>query len=121
MKTTTLFRQLGVLLIAALLFAACSKSDDATSVVTTPGTGSVGMKGMKFSPFEMRVTPGSTITWNNVDTVMYSVTADDGSFESGDIMPGGSYSRTFSAIGTYNYHSRHGFEMKGRIIVTSTP
>lgn len=121
MKTTTLFRQLGVLMIAALLFTACSKSDDATGAVTAPGAASVGMKSMKFSPFDLRVTPGSTVTWNNVDTVMYSITADDGSFESGDILPGGSYSRTFPTQGVYNYHSRHGFEMKGRVTVTSTP
>jgi plastocyanin len=119
MKTNTLFRQLGVLLIAALLFAACSKSDDATAVV--PGSTTVIMKGMKFLPFELRVMPGTVVNWANGDSVVYSVTADDGSFESGDINPGGSYSRTFNVPGVYNYHSRHGFEMKGIITVTSTP
>ena len=122
MKKNILLRSMGMLMIAALGFMSCSKSDDATAAATnTPGSTTVVMKGMKFNPFEMRVTTGAVVNWVNADTTVYSVTADDGSFESGDIPAGGSYSRTFSAPGTYNYHSRHGFEMKGTVIVSNTP
>ena len=121
MKKNYLLRSMGLMMIAALAFISCSKSDDATAAATPPGSTTVVMKGMKFNPFELRVTTGAVVNWVNADTTVYSVTADDASYESGDIPAGGSYSRTFSVPGTYSYHSRHGFEMKGRIVVSNTP
>jgi len=45
------------------------------------------------------VPAGSTVTWTNDDIAPHTVTATDGSFDSGGFDPGESYSRVFSEPG----------------------
>lgn len=71
-----------------------------------------------FDPSEIHVKAGSTITWTNTDDTPHTVTADDGSFESGFISPGQSWSHTFSKRGTYSYHCTPHPTMKGTVIVS---
>lgn len=60
---------------------------------------------------------GQTITWRNLDSTTHTVTADDGSFDSGQIPPGAEYSWTPAHAGKYAYHcSIHHF-MHGEIDV----
>ncbi len=49
------------------------------------------------------VNVGDTVTWTNTGSMPHTVTAADGSFDSGPINPGDTFSFTFSAPGTYNY------------------
>jgi plastocyanin len=70
----------------------------------------------KFTPAEVRISPGDSVTWVNEDHEGHSVTADDGSFDShpdcsedtpGECLPeGDSWSHTFAKAGRYPYHSR---------------
>lgn len=78
----------------------------------------VSVKNMAFSPASLSVTPGTTITWVNNDGVAHTVTADDGSFDSGSIAPGNSFTHTFSSAGTVNYHCSIHPMMKGAVTVT---
>ena len=48
-----------------------------------PSTGSVTIGGNRFSPASITIAVGGTVTWTNTDTVPHTVTADDGSFDSG--------------------------------------
>ncbi len=69
----------------------------------------VEMRNIAFNPRTITITPGTTVVWVNQDPVAHTVTADDGSFDSGLIQPGGSYQRTFQQPGTYPYYCRpHG-------------
>jgi|GEM_PF-1008621 len=125
MKTHSFLRQGFALLIAFTLLSSSSKNENlppaVSPILSSPdakrGSTTVTMQDMQFHPYELKISEGETVTWINMDDIVYSVTADDGSFESGDIQPGGSYTRTFSTVGVINYHSRHGFEMVGKIIV----
>jgi plastocyanin len=70
-----------------------------------------------FRPGRLVVKPGTTVVWINQGQVTHTVTADDRSFESGEIPPGGRRSITFSKPGTYTYHcTPHPF-MKGVVEV----
>jgi len=62
---------------------------------------------------------GSTVTWTNNDNTAHTVTNAEGSINSGDIMPGSSYSKTFATAGTYNYYDAHNTTMTGVLIVTT--
>ncbi len=59
---------------------------------------------MSFAPTEVHITPGQTVLWNNTDFIGHTVTADDNSFDSGDMEPGDTFSQTFTDPGTYQYY-----------------
>jgi plastocyanin len=88
-------------LVAGIIFFACSKSNT-PAMNNNPNT--VSIKNMAFSPSTLTITAGATVTWINNDGTTHTVTADDGSFNSGNIAPGQSFTHTFSAISTVNYH-----------------
>lgn len=93
---------------------------------------SVTMSGSRFSPRQVTVSAGETVTWTNNDSVGHSVAADDGSFDShptcgtltGTCMERGeSFSVTFSKAGTVRYYCRShggpgGQGMSGTVTVT---
>jgi plastocyanin len=70
-----------------------------------------------FRPGRLEIRAGTTITWTNRGQVAHTVTADDRSFDSGNIEPGERRSLTFSQSGTFPYHcTPHPF-MRGVIVV----
>ncbi|MGO9197209.1 MAG: plastocyanin/azurin family copper-binding protein [Acidimicrobiales bacterium] len=66
----------------------------------------------------IRIKVGTVVTVVNHDGVTHTWTAIDGTFDSGPIKPGASYSFTFTKAGTYRYHCTIHTFMKGTIIVT---
>ncbi len=70
-----------------------------------------------YSPNPITVTRGSTVTWTNNDTVTHTATADSGSWNSGGLAPGTSYSTTYQIAGTYPYHCTIHPNMVGSVIV----
>ncbi|MCC7370433.1 MAG: cupredoxin family copper-binding protein [Chloroflexi bacterium] len=76
------------------------------------------IKQFAFAPKQLEVPVGTTVTWTNQDAIQHSVTASDGSFDSGLFTQGGTYAHTFDAPGAYTYVcSRHG-SMMGTVVVT---
>lgn len=67
-----------------------------------------------FSPKELTISVGTTVTWTNKGQRPHTSTADDGSWDSGDdpqdyILPGESFSHTFTSAGEFPYYCRlHG-------------
>ncbi|HME86956.1 MAG TPA: plastocyanin/azurin family copper-binding protein, partial [Candidatus Nanoarchaeia archaeon] len=73
----------------------------------TQGTGSeVTIKGFAYSPTELRVTKGTTVTWTNQDSVKHNVAFDSGDVEGPLLAKGESFSYTFDEVGTFAYHCR---------------
>jgi len=72
-----------------------------------------------YSPQTITVVIGvnNTVTWTNGDTVPHTVTATDGSFNSGNLNPGQAWSHTFTTPGTYTYYCSYHSWMKGTVIV----
>jgi len=64
----------------------------------------VSIQNFAFNPATLTVPVGTTVTWTNNDSTAHTVTADDGSFKSGNVDPGATFSFTFSTAGTFNYH-----------------
>lgn len=69
------------------------------------GENEVNIFDYTFMPEQLEVTVGTTVTWVNNDVVVHTVTAEDGSFDSGEIDPGGTYSFTFERTGEFEYTS----------------
>ncbi|MEO5927186.1 MAG: plastocyanin/azurin family copper-binding protein [Patescibacteria group bacterium] len=72
------------------------KQFDEKSVTITIGNVSNG-----FVPTTTTIKAGSTVTWTNGDVVPHTVTA--AGFNSGDILPGKTYTRTFTTTGSFDY------------------
>jgi plastocyanin len=71
-----------------------------------------------FQPSQITVAAGTTVRWVNSGRHQHTVTSDDGLWDSGELLSGSSYARTFTAPGTYPYHCAiHAGEMRGVVIV----
>jgi copper-containing nitrite reductase len=72
-----------------------------------------------YSPPTITVVIGvnNTVTWVNGDDAAHTVTAIDGSFNSGNMNPGQSWSYTFTSPGVYDYYCVYHTWMKGTVIV----
>ena len=70
-----------------------------------------------FQPARLTVKAGTTVIWTNGGQVAHSVTAEDGSFDSGLIESGERRAMLFSKTGSFPFHcTPHPF-MRGEIVV----
>src|ERR1700730_12418575 len=98
-----IFSVLGLALVLSLIVISCSKNSGYNSPSAASGN-TVSIVNMSFAPATITVVAGTTITWTNNDNMGHTVTADDNSFDSGNIVVGGKFSKQFSTAGTYSYH-----------------
>lgn len=80
----------------------------------------VHQESIAFDPATVTILVGEAVDWDNHDLVTHTVTADDGSFDSGDMGNGAVYQRAFTAAGTYAYHCVYHVNsgMKGKVLVS---
>jgi plastocyanin len=88
------------------------------SISITSSNDSYGYATFSFSPSSVTIKQGGTVTWTNNAGAAHNVTfmtagspADIGNFTSG------SNSRTFDAVGTYQYHCTNHSGMAGTVKV----
>ena len=103
-------RRLATATIAAALLAAPAATA-AEPVVP------VHVQYQAFSPSSIDVLPGETVEWRNDSERRHTVTADDGTFDSGDVLSGLRFRHTFDAVGSYRYHCRVHTVMTGEVDV----
>jgi plastocyanin len=85
-----------------------------------PTEGAITIKNMMFTPSQITVAKGGTVTWTNNDTTAHKVVDDlsnVGGPNSGDIAPGATYSFTFNKTGSFQYHCSIHPSMRGTIVV----
>jgi plastocyanin len=97
--------------------AAPSAQATPASGSTSAGAMAVTIKNFAFSPDSLEVPVGTTVTWTNQDSAAHTVTADDGSFDSGQLATGATFSQTFATAGTYAYHCANHPKMTATIVV----
>jgi nitrite reductase (NO-forming) len=82
-----------------------------------------------FGPSTITVKVGTTVTWTNTDDMLHTVTSGmssgtvgtpDGTFDSGFILPGGTWSYTFTTAGEFPYFCTPHPWMVGKVIVTAS-
>jgi plastocyanin len=57
-----------------------------------------------FEPRDVTIQPGTTVIWHNAGKQTHTVTADDKSFDSGNVASGGDWQWTFQHTGDFVYH-----------------
>jgi plastocyanin len=120
MKKNLFYPFILVVVFSGLFMVSCSKGSSYGTTNNPPpvnsGT-SVSIVNMSFSPANLTVAVGSTVKWTNNDAMTHTVTADNASFDSGNIAGGGTFSKTFSTAGSYPYHCTIHPGMTGTITV----
>jgi plastocyanin len=89
----------------------------ATTVTITGQNGA-----QSFNPNPAPITQGSLVVWRNMDNTVHRIVMNDGSFDSGDIGPGGmSATMRLTSLGG-NYHCTiHPTTMFGSVNVATDP
>ncbi|HKP90474.1 MAG TPA: plastocyanin/azurin family copper-binding protein [Thermoleophilaceae bacterium] len=101
------------LALAAVAAGALGAGAGAASAATVP----VRLELQAFSPSAVDVLPGETVEWTNVANRRHTVTADDESFDSGDVFGGDRFTWRFETVGSFGYHCRVHAGMTGEIDV----
>jgi plastocyanin len=70
-----------------------------------------------FNPSSLDVLPGETVQWSNVSPRRHTVTADDESFDSGEVFGGEHFRWKFDTVGSFGYHCRIHAGMTGEVDV----
>lgn len=113
-RSLSILLVIGLTLIwAALAFAAGASptragSDNAVQIVD-----------FAFSPAELTITVGDSVTWTNLDAMEHTATATDGSWDTGLLGEGESGTILFTETGTYDYVCTPHPSMTGRIVVVA--
>lgn len=72
-----------------------------------------------YKPATLIVAQHTAVFWHNDGTSKHTVTADDGSFDSGTLNPGDVFGNVFDVAGTFAYHDANDPSgMQGTITVT---
>ena len=82
-----------------------------------PTTHYIDIQGFAYSPSSITINVGDTIVWTNYDSASHTVTSNDGTFDSGGISTGSTFSFTFTNAGTFNYFCSPHPNMTGSVTV----
>ncbi len=103
------------ILFTALASAPCL-ADDANSA-SAGAVATVSMDHNTFTPGEITVVPGTTVTWVNKENMPHTVVDTNKGFRSKTLAKDASFSFTFATAGEYDYLCSIHPNMKGKVIV----
>jgi plastocyanin len=97
-----------VIAVVAVLITLNTTSDDSDGAASAGGKAGSGtaisIKNFQFSPNPIVVKAGSTLSVTNDDGTVHTLTADDKSFDTGDLDGGAQATVKIGAAGKYAYH-----------------
>ena len=125
MRKPRLLVVLAIVVLGGFLLVGCGGSSGTTTTsgggsttTAAPGGSQVTIQSFAFSPAELTVPVGTTVTWTNSDSTNHTVTSDDAVFESATLAQGDTFEFTFTQAGEFPYHCSLHPSMTATIIVT---
>jgi plastocyanin len=115
-------RLLGGLFALTLLAAACGGNstppagNGGSPSASSSGGADITIVDFAFSPTELSVTEGQTISINNTGSVSHTFTTDDGAIDQ-TISPGDTVDVTLTGVTTGGFHCRFHSQMTGTLTV----
>jgi plastocyanin len=104
----------GTLLVVSVAWA----HKHPTAMAQKHPTRTVSIQNFSFKPAHITIKRGTKVRWINKDSTTHTVTANKkGSFDSGRLGPGKSYTHTFKSAGKKRYHCNIHPDMRGSVVV----
>ena len=110
MTTMTRRSALAVFAAAPMALALAGRANAAAHSVT--------MEGMAFSPAEITIARGDSVTFSNNDSVTHTATFRSAGMDTGRLSPGQTATLSFANAGTFDYFCAVHPSMRARVIVT---
>jgi len=112
---------MGIFLVALFTHAANSRKGTSAAVAPPQMTNemSVGVKidNFSFSPPNLEIKAGTTVTWTNADDIPHTVVSNDKAFKSKVLDTDQRFSFTFDKPGTYPYFCSLHPKMTAKVVV----
>jgi len=112
---------LALLILIAAIAAGCAQQkleEKASPTETEKAEVDIAIRDFSFEPDSITIKAGTKVIWTNEDSVLHTVTSEDGIFDSGTLSKGETFSYIFEEAGIYKYTCSIHPSMKGEIIVT---
>jgi plastocyanin len=77
----------------------------------------IHIKNFAYVPDSVTIPAGSTVKFVEDDEIAHTVTASDGSFDSGNLNQKQTWTHLFTKPGTYPYYCAYHTYMKGKVII----
>lgn len=97
--------------------AASGTQPAATGGSSSAAETEVAIQNFVFSPKTLTVPVGASVKWTNKDTVAHTASSGKGTFESGNLNQGQSFSFKFTQAGTYDYVCKYHANMTATVTV----
>lgn len=119
MKTGVLIGIIVVVLVVVIAgFYVFNGKSNSNSPSNVESGNVVKISGFAFSPSEIKIKSGESVTWINEDNAPHAIVSNSGNeLASDSFSKGKSYIHTFNSAGTYEYHCSIHPSMKGKVIV----
>jgi plastocyanin len=91
------------LLVGAVIALVDERDEPPPAAAGSAGATAVTISDFSFTPADLTVSVGDTVTWTNDDDFAHTVTSSDGLFDSGDLAGGQTFEFTFTEPGRYPY------------------
>lgn len=115
-RAQSVLRALRLTILFTALASAPCLADDANSA-SAGAVATVSMDHNTFTPGEITVVPGTTVTWVNKENMPHTVVDTNKGFRSKTLAKDASFSFTFATAGEYDYLCSIHPNMKGKVIV----
>ncbi len=108
----------GLLLFAIFLVVGLAKfARFSVRAKSAPSKAAVDIDNFSFTPTEIKVKAGTSITWTNRDDIPHTVVSSDLEFKSRALDTDDKFTTTLTKAGTYSYFCSIHPKMQGKIIV----
>ncbi len=87
------------------------------AVAAATRTATIQIDNFAFTPPDLTVTPGTTVTWKNADDSPHRIADKKGAYRSAALDTDDSYSHTFATPGVFDYVCTIHPYMVGKIVV----
>jgi amicyanin len=111
------FRAFIPLFLLAVSLISPLRAEEKIAASSSPPAPSVHIDNFSFTPAEITIAPGATLTWTNGDDIPHTVVASNKAFRSKVMDSEQAFSFTFTKPGTYEYFCSLHPHMKGTVIV----